>query len=188
MIENRPDVLLADAAYRTLPRPPLAVDWTSIPELIRVSMIDLSGIQPITKAMAEAAGGTMHDKPSEGEIALFKKRSTQFQMISVVLSVVAAGEIDGVLQVKPFAVTLIPSSKRNEVQHENIDYIANVDVGKWMETEPMYAGYDPFSGGWSLYGNLPGYLDGERQGFLDEIGLVVDQFFLATETGDEEIL
>lgn len=50
----------------------------------------------------------------------------------------------------------------------------------------MYAGYDPFSGGWSLYGNLPGYLDGQRNGYLDEIGIVVDQFFLATEIPDDD--
>ena len=53
----------------------------------------------------------------------------------------------------------------------------------------MYAGYDPFSGGWSLYGNLPGYLDGQRKGYLDEIGIVIDQFFLATDlVKDDEVL
>jgi hypothetical protein len=188
MIQNRPAALLADAAYRTLPKPPLAPDWTSIPELIRISMLDLSGIQPVTREMMEAAGGTLHDKPCEGEVALFRERGTQFQLVSVVLSVVAAGEADGVLQVRPFAVTLIPASKRNEVQQQTIDFVEKIDVAKWLATQPMYAGYDPFSGGWSLYGNLPGYLDGQREGFLDEIGLVVDQFFLATDTGDDEIL
>jgi hypothetical protein len=57
-----------------------------------------------------------------------------------------------------------------------------------LETEPAYTGYDPFSGEWSLYGNIPGYLDGERKGFLDEIGLVVDQFFLATEIDNDEVI
>ncbi len=50
----------------------------------------------------------------------------------------------------------------------------------------MYSGYDPFSGEWQLYGNLPGYLDGDRAGFLDETGLVVDQFFLQTDVPDED--
>ena len=62
-------------------------------------MLDLGGIQPITKAMAEAAGGTMYDKPSKDEIELFRKRRTKFQLVSVVLSCVAAGEADGVQQV-----------------------------------------------------------------------------------------
>jgi hypothetical protein len=52
MIENRPAALLADPAYGVLPKLPLAVDWTSIPELIRLSVLDLSGIQPPTEAMA----------------------------------------------------------------------------------------------------------------------------------------
>jgi hypothetical protein len=188
MIENRPAHLLADAAFKTLPKAPLALDWSSIPELLRLVMLDLSGIQPPTKQMVEAAGGELQDKPSEGEITLFKRRRTEFQFVSVVVSLVAAGGVDGVLQFKPFAVTLIPASKRTEVQTGDIDLVAALDVGEWLKTEPLYTGYDPFSGGWSMYGSLPGYLDGERQGFIDEIGVVIDQFFLATETGNDEIL
>lgn len=189
MIQNRPAILLGDATFRTLPKLPLSLDWTSIPELIRIAMLDLGGVQPITTAMAKAAGGTLYDKPSDGEVELFRKRGTKFQLISVVLSCVAAGEADGGMQVRPFAVTLIPASKRNEVECRTIELVAKLDVSKWLETEPMYSGYDPFSGEWALYGNLPGYLDGKREGFLDEIGLVVDQFFLATEIPeDDEIL
>ncbi|WP_156786920.1 hypothetical protein [Afipia sp. 1NLS2] len=177
---------MADPAYGILPKLPLALDWSSIPELIRVATLDLGGIQPATKAMAEAAGGTLHDKPSDGEVELFQKRGTSFQLVSLVLSCVPAGEVDGVLQVRPFAMTLIPASKRERVQEATIDLVAKLDVDGWLATEPMYAGYDPFSGGWSLFGNLPGYMDGERKGYLDEMGIVVDQFFLATELADDD--
>jgi hypothetical protein len=54
--------------------------------------------------------------------------------------------MDGVLQVRPFTVTLIPASRRSEVAHETIELIAKLDVSKWLETETMNAGYDPFSG------------------------------------------
>jgi hypothetical protein len=151
-------------------------------------MLDLSGIQPITTAMIQAAGGALHDKPSDAEVDLFRKRGTKFQMISVVLSVIAAGEADRALQVRPFAVTLIPASKREVVAEETVDFIAKIDMNAWRNTEPAYVGYDPFSGDWRMYGNVPGYLDGKRKGFLDEIGIVVDQFFLATETADDEII
>ncbi|RUV27881.1 hypothetical protein [Mesorhizobium sp. M5C.F.Ca.IN.020.32.2.1] len=186
MIENRPASLLADAPYGILPKLPFALDWSAIPELIRVATLDLGGVQPITKAMAEAAGGALHDKPSDGEVELFRKRGTNFQMISIVLSCVAAGEVDGVLQVRPFAMSLIPASKREQVTTQTIDLVAKLDVSAWLATGPMYAGYDPFSGAWSLYGNLPGYLDGERKGYLDEIGIVIDQFFLATELAEND--
>jgi hypothetical protein len=186
VIETRPASLLADPAYGILPKLPLALDWSSVPELIRVATLDLGGIQPVTKAMAEAAGGTLRHKPSYGEVELFRKRGTTFQLVSLVLSCVLAGEVDGVLQVRPFAMTLIPASKRDKVQDATIDLVANLDVNAWLATEPMYAGYDPFSGGWSLFGNLPGYMDGERKGYLDEMGLVVDQFFLATKLADDD--
>jgi hypothetical protein len=189
MIDNRPASLLADEAYGILPKLPFALDWSSVPELIRVATLDLGGIQPVTKAMAEAAGGTLRDKPSDGEIEIFRKRGTNFQLISLVLSCVAGDEAEGVLQVRPFAITLIPASKREQVQESTIDLVAKLVVDEWLATEPMYAGYDPFSGGWSLFGNLPGYMDGERSGYLDEMGLVIDQFFLATELAeDDEIL
>lgn len=189
LIERRPEFLLDDNAYRTLPKAPLAVDWSHVPELIRIAMLDLGGVQPPTLAMAKAAGDMMRDKPSEGEIALFRERGTMFQLVSVVLSCVAANEADGHLRVRPFAVTLIPGSKRNEVDERPIDAIAPLDVSKWLAADPLYTGYDPFSGEWSMYGNMPGYLDGKREGFLDEIGLVVDQYFLATEVPeDDEIL
>jgi hypothetical protein len=185
MIRNRPAALLAADGYKTLPKLPLALDWTSIPELIRVAMLDLHGIQPVTKAMAEAAGGILRDKPSNGEIEHFRKRGTRFQLVSVVLSCVPAGEMEGVMRVRPFAITLIPASKRGEVAHVTIELVSKLDVNKSLETKPMYAGYDPFCGEWGLYGNLSGLLDGQ-EGFLDEIGIVVDQYFLATEVPDDD--
>jgi hypothetical protein len=186
MIKNRPASLLADPAYSILPKLPIALDWSSIPELIRVATLDLGGIQPVTKALSEAAGGTLHDKPSDREVELFRRRGTNFQLISIVLSCVPAGMVDDVLQVRPFAMTLIPASKRDKVQEATIDLVSKLDVDAWLATEPMYAGYDPFSGDWSLSGNLSGYMDGERKGYLDEMGFVMDQFFLATELAEED--
>ncbi|RYH15234.1 MAG: hypothetical protein EON54_28815, partial [Alcaligenaceae bacterium] len=148
--------------------------------------MDLSGVQPLTKAMMDAAGGELHDKPSEGEIALFQARDTNFQLISVVLSCITAGSIDGVVQAKPFAVTFIPASKRDVVSRVKIDFVAQIDVSNWLATGPFYSGYDPFSGAWGLFGNLPGYFEGHRTGFFDEIGIVIDQFFLAESIPEED--
>jgi hypothetical protein len=35
-------------------RSPHAVDWATMPELIRASTLDLGGMQPVTRAMAAA--------------------------------------------------------------------------------------------------------------------------------------
>lgn len=188
MIEKRPASLLADASYCRLPKPPFLLDWTSIPELLRVSMLDLGGIQPLTDAMFKAASGTLHDIPSEGETALFRERGTTFQLVSVVLSCVAAGAADGGLRLRPFALTLIPASKRGAVDERPIDAIGSLNVADWLKNEPIYSGYDPFSGEWSMFGFMPGYLDGAREGFVDEIGMVVDQYFLATTMPDDDAI
>src|SRR4051794_32755185 len=126
MIENRPASLLADGAYGILPKLPLALDWSSVPELTQVAALDLGGIQPVTKGMIAAAGGILHDKPSEKEIQLFRTRGTTFQLISLVVSSVPAGEVEGVLQVRPFALTLIPASKRDKVDERPIDVVAGL--------------------------------------------------------------
>ncbi|MGB7934105.1 MAG: hypothetical protein WCH04_18135 [Gammaproteobacteria bacterium] len=160
-----------------------------MPELVRVSMLDLGGIQPVTSTMAETAGGMLSDTPSAGEIELFQQSETRFQLVSVVVNLIASGSDDGHFQGKPFAVTLIPASKRGEVSYCTIDLIEKLDVGQWLKTDPAYVGYDPFSGEWLMYGGL-GVLMNARptKGFIDEIGLVVDQFFLATDFDPDDVL
>jgi hypothetical protein len=80
MIANRPAILLADLAYRTLPKLPLTLDWTSIPKLIRVAMLDLAGVQPVTRAMAEAAGGTLRDNRATAKSSSFESAAQRFSL------------------------------------------------------------------------------------------------------------
>lgn len=188
MIKDRPKHLLDDPTYSRRPATPYGLNWESVPEIIRVSTLDLGGIQPITRTMMELAGGTLYDKPSEAEVAYFKERGTQFQMLSLVASVVADKVVDGVQVVRPFALSLLPASKRNAMETVSIEHIATVDGGQnWNATDPCYVGYDPFAGEWEMYGPA-GLLLSEPGGFLDEVGLVVETFFLATEFDPAEVL
>ena len=186
MITHRPDHLLADAAYKILPAAPLNLDWSSIPELVNLVISDLGGVQPPTKAMADAAGGEMRDKPSDGEIRLFEERGTTFQLVSVVLNLIPGKVIDGTRRYRPYSVTLIPGSKRGNIQTVHIDFISKLDLDAWPPLDLIYSHYDPFTGDWSAFGAMPGYFDGKREGFLDEVGVVVDQFFLATHVPVED--
>lgn len=190
MIKNRPAALLADPEYTRLPTHPFSVGFDALPELVRTSLGLLGGIQPVTGAMARAAKGPLYDRPSDGEIQLFRKIGTKFQLISVVVNLAALTVVNGVPHGLPYAVSLIPASKRNAVDECTIDLIAQLDIEKiHRESEPCYLGYTPFSGAWSMYGTLGLFLGGKPSNhFVDELGLVVQQYFLATEYEREDVL
>lgn len=188
MISDRPDHLLADPSYTVVPPLPYRIDWSPVPDLVRRSIADLGGIQPVTGAMAKAAKGTLTDTPSEGELALFREQKTEFQMVSIVLSLINMGTKDGVTRATPFAVTLMPAQKRAGVSVCSIDTVEKLDLtGITQKAEPVYKGYDPFTGDWEMYGvGAPGLIGGK--GYLDEVGLVVDAFYLATRFDPEDVL
>lgn len=188
MIANRPTALTSDEAYCTRPPLPYAIDWSSVPDLVRASTADLGGIQPTTNAMFEAAGGTILDVPSEAEVALFRERGTRFQMVSVIASLLAAGDADDHLLTRPFAITLLPASKRGELTEVGIETAARLDIAAiTRKAEGFYTNFDPFTGEWGLYGlKTPELVAGK--GFLDEIGIVVDAFYLATEYDPDDVL
>jgi hypothetical protein len=187
MIKDRPTHLLADHAYSHRPTPPYALEWGAVPELACASIMDLGGIQPVMGAMVKAAGGLITDRPSEREIALFRERRTAFQMISVVASVAAVRQREGAFAVTPIALSLFPASKRGEVTMVSVDSVAALLGGEDFGVfEPGYVGYDFFSGEWSAYGPLG--LIASGKGFLDEVGIVINTYFLATEFDPDDVL
>ncbi len=189
MIQDRPRHLLDNPEYSTLPPLPYAVDWSAVPDLVRASIFDLSGVQPVTGTRAEAAGGVLRDEISENEIALFREQGTQFQLISVVVSLLPAASNDECFLGKPFALSLIPASKKGEIDQRPVEFVEKIDLGQWLEASPAYVGYDCFSGEWSMYGGLSTLRKiSSDTGYLDEIGIVIDQFFLATEVRFDDIL
>jgi hypothetical protein len=129
--------------------------------------------------MIQAADGSLRDSPSSGEIEYFRDRGTLFQMVSVIASVVDAGVADSVRQVRPFALTLLPATKRGKVVSTNIDGVAAMrGLEDWRMMEPGYIGFDPFEGSWSMFGQVGLITDGTN-GFLDEVGFVIAMFYLA---------
>jgi hypothetical protein len=188
MIRDRPAHLLADPAYSVRPPLPYLVDWSTVPELIRHSTADLGGIQPVTRAMIDAAGGILHDLPSEAELAMFRQLGTEFQIISVVASLVAVEQRQDALLTKPFALSLMPAQKRGKLEVCSVETAATLGVAAIArEAQAVYRGYDPFSGVYGVYAlGVPDIVVGP--GFLDEIGLVVDAFYLATTFETEDVL
>lgn len=188
MIRNRPQHLLADAAYSTLVPPPYKLDWSSTPRLINFSLLALGGIQPLTGAMAEAADGLLSDTPTEGEVELFRSKGSEFQLISVVANSIVTGNEDGVPVLKPYSVTILPASKRGKVTHSTIDVVAALAGTSAVNMDSAYLGYDPFVGEWTLRGEVGLVIGSEaRPGFMDEVGLVTDYYFLATDFDPSDV-
>lgn len=138
--------------------------------------------------MFQAAGGTISDLPTEGEVEMFRAQDARFQMVSVVASLVAVGETDDHLLTTPFALTLVPASKRGELELVDIDAVARLDISAIARrAEAFYMNFDPFTGEWGLYGlKTPSLVAGK--GFLDEIGIVVDAFYLSIEYDRNDVL
>ena len=138
----------------------------------------------------EAANNQLKDVPCEAEIKLFRDAGAVFQMVSVVLSIAHMNRQDGVLHGVPYVLTLVPGSKRDAVDERNIDFVSKLDIQKLLnDMEPSYVGFDPFSGTYGLYGALSLFIGEKRyNGFLDELGVVVAQYFLVTAYDPNDVL
>jgi hypothetical protein len=180
MIEARPTFLSTIPGYARLPTTPFDVAFASIPDRIQADLLQLGGVQPVTKAMADAAGGELHDKPSPAEVELFRNLGTRFQRISVVMNIANLTDVDGRATGVPYSLSLIPSQKRGKVHEVSIDLVERFDPPPPRELRWGYQGFDPFRGDWGLFGTLATLLgNGQLKGYIDELGLVIDQYFLA---------
>jgi hypothetical protein len=190
MIKNRPTSLIADPAYATLPGLPFSLDLSGVPDWIKMSILFLGGVQPITGAMATAAGGLLSDTPTAGELALFRERGTSFQLVFVVVSVAKFIDIDGIPHGIPYALSLVPATKRGRVSQVGVDHVEQIDLSAIVARDhPVYVGFDPFSGEWAGWGRVDIFMtDQPRRGFPDELGLVYDQFYLATDYDPDDVL
>lgn len=189
MIKDRPKHLLDQPGYNVFPNEPFRIEFDALPELLRKSLGPLGGIQPVTTAMFEAVGDTLEDMPSGAEIELFRNAKTRFQLISLVVNVANLSKNGDTYCAAPYALTLLPASKRGEVDERDIDAIAKLDIQKILvESQPCYVGFDPFAGDWGLYSPLSLLLEQKLNAKLDELGVVVGQYFLATTFDPEGVV
>ena len=190
MIKDRPEGLLSQPWYNVVPPPPYALDGSTMPPMIQFTMLCLDGIQPLTGKLAAAGGGVFTDAPSEGQIEYLRSTNTRFQLILVVTSYILAGVDESNNPVmKPFAVNLFPASKRGKVeQTRSVDLVVGVLLSSRPYAGTVYAGFNPFSGAYGLFGPADVLLsDKPRNGFIDEIGLVTDAYVLATDYDPEDV-
>lgn len=153
-------------------------------------MLHLGGVQPLTGAMAAAAGFQLEDRPSPGELALYRQNQTRFQMVSVVTSIAAFRKNEGVDVAVPYAISLVPASKREIVSDVGVDYIEKVDLNAALQAqETCYVDFNPFTGSWEAFGPIS-LLLGEHPWptYPDGIGLVTEMYYLQLGFDPEDTL
>lgn len=187
MIRDRPASLAGNPHYTALPEGEIVVDLSSLPEILRLDLDSLSGIQPITRSMVEAAGGLFRDDPSPGEIALHLERGTAFQMVFVVFNLCGWKEADGRMVGRPYAISLVPATKRGAVQTVPIGWIKNINLEPSPFGGKAYLDFDPFTGERGLFGEAAmfresGAFTGKHP---DELGFVSGGFLLAPVSDDD---
>jgi hypothetical protein len=173
----------------TVPPRPFDAAWESIPEIVRVSMMPLSGIQPITKKMIEVADGVLKTKPSEKEVEIFRQYGTKFQMITLVMTMAYWQEIDGLILGTPCSIHALPSVKRGKVQYCDIDTVASVaEIASDAGGEDVLSDFNPFSGEYSMSIRNGDYVAWSRQKRpLSSIGFVLERYFLVDKFDREDV-
>ncbi len=181
MIENRPTYLTEDPGYAVIPSLPIGLDLDAVPNWVKVSMLFLGGVQPITVDMVQAADFVVEDQPSQGELDLYRRKGTRFQIVSVVTSIAAFRRVDGDMLGVPYAISLVPGNKRGTtLSNVDVDYVRTIDLNFILQSQsPCYVGFNPFSGHYAGWGAIDVFL-GETplKAYPDELGLVTDMFFL----------
>ncbi len=174
MIQDRPASLAANPHYTALPDGVVSVDVRPLPEILRLDLDTLSGIQPITTAMAKAAGGELRDDPSAGEIELHRERETAFQLIFMVFNLFALQVAEDRVVGRPYAISLVPASKRGAVQTVPIDWVENMRLEPSPFDGKTYLNFDPFAGDRGMFGDAVSFREngGFNNKYPDEIGFV----------------
>lgn len=188
MIRNRPQQHLDQTDYGLLIPGPYALALEKIPDLVKLSLIVMDGVQPLTTGRCAAAGGLTSNQLSTNEIEYYRTRDSRFQLVMIVTNCLRVGEKEGSPWLLPYSMTLLPSSKRGKVTESQIDFVTHFSGVELMGGDTAYVGFDPFVGDWQLWGNVSVVVgDSPRSGFMDELGLVYEHYFLEVGHDPNEV-
>lgn len=173
-----------------VPPRPFAAAWEDIPEIVRGMLMPLSGIQPVTKQMSDAAGGILNTKPSPAEVRLFRELDTTFQMIKLVMSMAYWEDVGDTIRGVPSSIYAVPAIKRDKVQVFDIDTVQRIADGlEGNGVEEVMVDFDPFTGKHSATIIGGDYVRwAQQQVPLSEIGFVLERYFLADSYDPDDVL
>lgn len=182
MIKDRPERINDFGNSVIVPSEPFAISWEMVPEVVRASLMPISGIQPATGEMFKVAGGVLSTAPSKAEIEYFQAIGMEFQMIHLAISLAWWEHVGGVVKAVPFSISAIPSSKRGKVTQSGVEFVEALG-GAVIEpsSETAFVGFDPFQGVYSLFATGGGVSFDLTAGKspIDELGIVIERYFLS---------
>ncbi|MBW4630522.1 MAG: endonuclease domain-containing protein [Iphinoe sp. HA4291-MV1] len=190
MIVNRPLILEEIPYYKKLPRLPFAPNFSALPEVLKVDVLTLDGIEPITLDIAKLYPSGIPLQPSQKAIDYYLKQEIKFQMVFVVANFYDLRCVDGILQGRPYSISLIPASKRGRPQEISPAFFKNFSIEKIFEQEPIYLNFNPFKGEWDLFGSFGTFFNSQSKLdiYTDSIGFIIGIYFLANKYSKRDIL
>jgi Protein of unknown function (DUF559) len=179
MIRNRPQMHRAMPHYEGLPPLPYNIKLEAIPELVKLSLFPLRHIEPMTTEILPFIEEYIENDPTVDELDFYRGQNSDFQLVFVVINTIFDCTIEGVSHLLPYSLSLLPASKRNQVQISKTDSVAAMRGLPLFAAGAAYLGLDPFSGEWSFFSRIDLITDlGAERAFTDELGIVYDYFFL----------
>lgn len=190
MIKDRPQSLASADYYNSLPELPVMIDRTSLPELLKFDLFDLVGLLPLTREIFELyTNGVAPVQPNEAVLRHHDRNGTRFVMVNVIANCYSYRRSDGIVHGLPYAVTILPSSKRGEIDYADARAAAVFDLENMPTLECVYGSFNPFTGEWGFFGKY-GHLfsmGAFNKCFTDSIGFVIGTYFLADRFEHETV-
>lgn len=192
MIVNRPVELEKVPYYNFLPNKPIAFDYSSLPEVLRFDLFELSGLLPITLDISNLCPeGIITEQPSEAVIDYYKKHNINFQMIFVVANIYDIRDAGEIITAKPYSICLVPAFYRGQPHEIDITKVTLLELDRLTDQSFMYLEFDSFKENCSLFGSARTFLDSSVDGlniYTDSVGFVIGVYFLANRFKKTEIL
>lgn len=179
-ISNRPQKLYEIPYYKNLPDLPIQIDIAGVTGgFLNADILDLCGVQPMEEAHLDTYGKFITMNPSKGSLELYKQRGDSFQGVQVIINAYGFRENDGVIQGKPYNISIFPMSKRGELSVISTEFIEKIDLEDLDKVPKHYRGFNPFLGAYGFYVfNHTDYtgIESDMIGFVQNIYFLSDKF------------
>ncbi len=178
-IGKRPKALEDITHYKFFPEKPLSIDFEALPDLLRLNLMALEGIKPITTCVNHLAPEGFSCNPNQQEIDFYREHNAIFQIVHVVANVYDIQDCGDRLLAKPYAINLIPAVKRGKPETVTIDFLEKFDLEKELMSDMVYANLNPFSGE-AFFGGPYSIVvgDNKQNWHTDAVGFILGTYFL----------